>query len=210
MSDVKLLITGEVDKGRIILSHGSGMAMDHEFMDQLSALLVGIGLQVIRFEFPYMAQRRITGKRALPNQMPILIDCYKEVTAAVNEMAQVDSKPLFLAGKSLGGRVATLVADELLASAVFVFGYPFHPIKKPEKLRTEHLKTISSSIIVFQGTRDALGNVDDVKEYDLSENVTLHWLEDGDHDLSPRKRSGFTQQQHMKAAVNQIAEIICQ
>ena len=206
---VNLLETGEPDKGRVILAHGSGMMMDHVFMEQISALLVGVGLQVIRFEFPYMAQRRVTGKRALPNQMPILIECYKQVVNAVNEMANGDDKPLFLAGKSLGGRVATLVAGALEVRGGFVFGYPFHPVKKPEKLRTAHLQAISSSITIFQGTRDALGNIEEVKGYDLSGSVTIHWLEDGDHDLSPRKRSGFTQEQHMMTAVNHIAEIIC-
>jgi predicted alpha/beta-hydrolase family hydrolase len=208
VSEVQLLLTGEPLKGRLVLAHGSGMAMDHLFMDKLSNRLVEIGLQVIRFEFPYMAGRRVTGKRALPNPMPVLIDCYKQVVADVHEMSVDDDKPLFLAGKSLGGRVATLIADDICSKGVFVFGYPFHPVKKPEKLRTAHLAEISTKIEIFQGTRDALGNFDEVKGYDLCNTVAVNWLEDGDHDLKPRKRSGYTQEQHVNSAIKRIAEII--
>ena len=179
--------------------------MDHEFMNRLAKLLNEIGLQVIRFEFPYMAQRRVTGKRALPNKMPVLLDCYKQVIQNVLSMPGGLDKPLFLAGKSLGGRVATMIADGSEAQEVFVIGYPFHPIKKPEKLRTEHLESIESSIVIFQGTRDALGSKEEVDSYALNSTVSINWLEDGDHDLKPRKRSGFSQEQHIASVVEKIA-----
>lgn len=202
---MNLLIDGNPVKGIIILAHGAGMPMDHPFMGQLTKLLTGIDLQVVRFEFPYMAQRRTTGKKALPNKMPILIDTYQQVINEVASKVKVENLPLFIAGKSLGGRVATLIADHVEVNGVFVFGYPFHPVKKPQQLRVEHLADIQSKVQIFQGTRDPFGDELEVADYSLGDSVTVEWLEDGDHDLKPRKRSGFTQQDHLAKIVNSIA-----
>lgn len=178
--------------------------MDSEFMADVSVKLADQGLEVIRFEFPYMQKRRLDGKKRPPDRAPVLLSYFEEM---ISEHAD-SSVPLFLAGKSMGGRMATMLAENESVSAVFVFGYPFHPPGKPENLRVEHLKEVSTPVHIFQGSRDAMGNSDEVKTYDLSENVQVHWLEDGNHDLKPRKSSGLTQEEHLSTAVRLIGEWI--
>ncbi|MFT5706443.1 MAG: putative alpha/beta-hydrolase family hydrolase [Oceanospirillaceae bacterium] len=209
---MELLIEGGAGSGVVILAHGAGIPMDHPFMQQVSEQLNSIGLQVVRFEFPYMAKRRSTGKKSLPDKLPVLIASFKEVISKVkNEIkAQSNSKtvPIYLAGKSLGGRIATIIACTEPLAGVFVYGYPFHPINKPDRLRVEHLQDINANIYIYQGERDKLGSIDEVGTYALSHNVTVEWLTDGDHDLKPRVRSGFTQQQHMNSILSKIERII--
>lgn len=195
---VELIMDGEARKGTMILAHGAGMAMDHPYMEQLSLIYQRVGFKVVRFEFPYMSERRKTGKKRPPDKLPVLIDRFKEVFAAVSLTDDVK----LLAGKSMGGRIATMIAEELSISLVFILGYPFHPIGKPEKLRTEHLKKMAVPTIIFQGERDKLGNQSEVSGYELSDCVRIHWFEDGDHDLKPRVRSGFTQEQHLEKLTN--------
>ncbi len=102
----------------------------------------------------------------------------------------------------MGGRVASMIADELFdadrIAGLFCLGYPFHPIGKPEKLRTEHLQYLRTPTMICQGTRDQFGSREEVTEYELSSAIQLNWFEDGDHDLKPRKRiSGFTHADHI-------------
>ena len=125
-----------------------------------------------------------------------------EYLSAIQEL-KVDG-PLIVGGKSMGGRVASMIADELFEAnhiaGLLCVGYPFHPIGKPEKLRTEHLQNLRTPTLICQGTRDQFGTEDEVSEYDLSAAIQIEWFADGDHDLKPRKRvSGFTQADHMKS-----------
>ncbi|SDD62229.1 Alpha/beta hydrolase family protein [Ruegeria marina] len=114
----------------------------------------------------------------------------------------------------MGGRVASMIADELFEAhriaGLLCVGYPFHPIGKPEKLRTEHLKHLRNPTLICQGTRDQFGSKDEFSEYELSSAIQLRWFEDGDHDLKPRKRvSGHTHADHitsMGAAVSAWVE----
>ncbi|OUS27478.1 hypothetical protein A9R01_14435 ['Osedax' symbiont bacterium Rs2_46_30_T18] len=209
---MNLLVQGSAVKGVLVFAHGAGMPMDHPFMQQVSAQIAACELMVIRFEFPYMALRRETGKRRLPDKMPILEQCFLDVLDHLKkrnpELFNETAVPLFLAGKSMGGRVATLIADRVSASAVFIYGYPFHSIKKPEVLRIEHLQDVQSEIHIFQGDRDKLGNKSEVSTYPLSEKVQVHWFNDGDHDLHPRVRSGSTQLEHLESAVQIISRIV--
>lgn len=197
-----MLINGKPTKGRVIFAHGAGAPMDSEFMEVVGAKLADIGLEVIRFEFPYMQKRRSDGKKRPPDRAPVLIECFETLISRFND----ESIPLFLAGKSMGGRMATMLADNPAVSEVFVFGYPFHPPGKPEKLRIEHLQTLQTKVLIFQGTRDTMGNSEEVNQYNLAKNVKIHWLEDGNHDLKPRKSSGLTQEEHLNSAIQFIRE----
>lgn len=191
--------------GLILLAHGAGAGMDHPFMLQMDELLSGIGLGVVRFEFPYMQKRREDGTRRPPDRMPVLLEHYKSL---IDSHCAESDIPVYIAGKSMGGRVASMLLEETDAAACFALGFPFHPAGKPDKLRTDHLEDITKPVYIFQGTRDAMGNREEVVHYALSESVHLHWLEDGDHDLKPRKASGFTQQMHLEHVTRQIEEII--
>lgn len=191
-------------RGVVLLAHGAGAGMDHEFMVQMDSLLSGDGFQVIRFEFPYMQKRREDGKKRPPDRLDVLLQHYRQLI----EEHSANNTPVYIAGKSMGGRVASMLLDETEAVAGFVFGYPFHPAGKPDRLRTEHLETLKKPLHVFQGTRDAMGSYEEVINYRLSESVHLHWLEDGNHDLKPRKASGMTQQAHLETVARCVKEIV--
>jgi hypothetical protein len=196
-----LLTDGPADSGvTIILAHGAGAAMDSEFMNAFTTGLAGAGLRVVRFEFPYMAQRRRNDKRCPPDREPILRETWHSV------IDSLDAETLIIGGKSMGGRIASLIADEVHAAALVCLGYPFHPTGKPDRLRTEHLAAIKTPTLILQGERDALGNRDEVAAYPLSESINIQWLPDGDHSFKPRKKSGRTQQENWKAAIAAIVD----
>ncbi|GGO75805.1 hypothetical protein GCM10011348_01470 [Marinobacterium nitratireducens] len=176
--------------------------MDSEFMDTVAGGLSARGFEVVRFEFPYMQARRADGRKRPPNPMPKLLAAFAEEVAALD-----DGVPLWLAGKSMGGRVATLLLEQTQAEGALVFGYPFYAAGRPEKPRTEHLESMSRPVHIFQGTRDPMGSRERVEGYRLSPQVHLHWCEDGDHDLKPRKASGLTQRQHLEAVFDSVLDI---
>jgi predicted alpha/beta-hydrolase family hydrolase len=198
---------------QIIFAHGAGADMSHEFMEQVSALLNRGNINVLRFNFPFMDKRVELGKRYPPDRMPKLIDCYKCV---INELLLKEVNqtkiPLYLGGKSMGSRVAvTIAADDDIAEViqgVFCISYPFHPSKKPEKLRLEPLQNTKKPVLILQGDRDRLGSQAEVESYNISDLCHTIFLPDGDHSLKPRVKSGFTQQQHIETAVSNIVQFI--
>ena len=160
------------------------------------------GLRVVRFEFPYMAARRETGKRRPPDREPVLRETWHRVIDSVK------SKTLFIGGKSMGGRIASLVADEAEVAGLICLGYPFHPTGKPEQLRIEHLKSIRTPTLIVQGERDPFGNREEVAGYKLSKHVRVHWLPDGDHSFKPRKASGRTLEENWEEGIDAVTSFI--
>ncbi|WP_346010050.1 alpha/beta family hydrolase, partial [Pseudomonas viridiflava] len=100
--------------------------------------------------------------------------------------------PLAIGGKSMGGRMASLLADELQVDALVCLGYPFYAAGKPEKPRVAHLADLRTATLIVQGERDALGNREAVEHYTLSSTIRLHWLPTANHDLKPLKAAGVT------------------
>ena len=188
---------------RLLLAHGAGAPMDSPFMDTIAEQLAQRGIEVLRFEFPYMAQRRQGGSKRPPNAQGVLLDSWREAIAQ-----QPGDLPLFIGGKSLGGRMASLIADEQAVAGLICLGYPFHPSGKPDKLRTEHLQQLKTPTLIVQGERDSLGNREEVGGYPLSAAITLHWLADGDHSFKPRKASGHSWQQHLHSVAQACAAFI--
>lgn len=188
----------------ILLAHGAGAPMDSRSMNAATAALVAEGFRVARFEFGYMAARRSSDTRKPPPRADTLIPEYK---AAVARLA-IDG-PLIIGGKSMGGRVASMVADDLLSQGAIIgllcLGYPFHPPGKPENLRTQHLAELLTPTLICQGTRDEFGTREDVASYALAGNIGILWLDDGDHDLKPRKKlSGFSASDHLKTMAEAV------
>ena len=203
---IDILMNGDAP-GRVtvLLAHGAGAAMDTPFMSAMAEGLAARGLRVARFEFAYMAARRAGGPKRPPPKVTLLEDEFRDAIAALSRQG-----PLVIGGKSMGGRVASHIADDLFASGdvagLLCLGYPFHPTGKPETLRTEHLHELRCPTLICQGTRDPLGTKAEVADYALSEAISLCWLEDGDHDLKPRKRvTGRTQADHLDAACEAIS-----
>ena len=189
----------------LILAHGAGAPMDSSFMNDMTARLAGHGVSVLRFEFPYMAQRRVDGGKRPPNPAPKLLEAWREVIAEVRRHV---AGTLAIGGKSMGGRMASLLADEVGADGLVCLGYPFYAPGKPEKPRTEHLAGLKTPTLIVQGERDALGNRATVEGYVLSPSIEVMWLVAGDHDLKPLKASGFTHEQHLAAAAVKVAEFL--
>jgi predicted alpha/beta-hydrolase family hydrolase len=187
----------------IVLAHGAGAPMDTPFMNAMAEGLAGRGMLVSRFEFPYMARRRVDGKRGGPGSPKVLLQTWRDVIAE-----SAANLPLFIGGKSMGGRIASMVAGEPGVEGVICLGYPFHPPGKPEKLRTEHLEQIPVPTLILQGERDPFGKPDEVSEYRLSSLIEVVWIPDGDHSLKPRKKSGQTEEGNLSLAVEQAARFV--
>ena len=183
----------------LALAHGAGAPMDSDWMNMVAAAVAAKGFRVVRFEFPYMAERRETGKKKPPNPTRTLEATWMQV------IADLGAEHLVIGGKSMGGRMASMVADEAGVRGVVCMGYPFHPPGRPEKLRTEHLAALKTPTLICQGERDPFGTKDEVPGYTLSKKIKVHWSPDGDHGLKPRKKSGHSEEENIAAAVNAIA-----
>ncbi len=204
MSDAGFLFDGPARAGvTVALAHGAGAAMDSPFMNAIAAGLAGRKIRVARFEFPYMRERRVSGKRRGPNPPAVLERTWVDAVEALGGGERV-----IVGGKSLGGRIASMLADEAGVRGLVCLGYPFHPPGQPGKLRTAHLKALRTPALILQGTRDPFGTPEDVAGYDLSERIELAWLEDGDHSFKPRKSSGRTLAQNIAEAVERIAGFV--
>jgi predicted alpha/beta-hydrolase family hydrolase len=189
---------------RFLCAHGAGAGMETPFLTAIAALLAERGVTTYRFEFDYMAARR-QGARRPPPKAERLTDEYRAAVAALPA-----GVPLIIGGKSMGARVASLLADELYRERRIVglacLGYPFHPPKKPEQLRTAHLLALRCPALFVQGERDPFGARAEVESYGLSPAIRAHWVGDGDHDLAPRGSSGFTRKGNLALAADAIAE----
>ena len=186
-----------------VLAHGAGAPMDTPFMNQVAEGIASAGFRVLRFEFPYMAGRRTGGSKRPPDRQPVLLDTWRSVIEAA-----AGNGALVIGGKSMGGRMASLVADESGADGLICLGYPFHPPGKPDKLRTEHLESITCPTLILQGERDPFGTRPEVENYPLSAAITIEWLPDGNHDLSPRKASGHTAASNMAATISAAVKFL--
>ncbi len=189
----------------LILAHGAGQGMDSPFMHTLAQRLCGCirDLRVVRFEFPYMARRKKNGKMSPPDREPVLIACWRQAIETVSR--RYPDTVLLIGGKSLGGRIASMIADEQQVRALICFGYPFHPPGKPDRLRTDHLLHMQADTLICQGTRDPFGQPDEVEGYALPPRVKIVWIPDGDHSFKPRKVSGRSLDDNLLAAAGAVS-----
>lgn len=172
--------------------------MDTPFMDAFAGGLAERGWRLLRFEFPYMAARRRDGKKRPPDRQEVLLQSWRDTVAGL------PPDRLVIGGKSMGGRMASMIAEELRARACLCLGYPFHPAGKPERLRIDHLRDTPVPTLICQGTRDPMGTREEVAGYPLGTAVRLQWAEDGNHDLAPRKASGRSKEQNWEKAIGAI------
>jgi len=199
-----MLIDGPADAAwTVVLAHGAGAPMDSPFMATVAAGLGAHGIRVVRFEFPYMARRRSDGRKAPPDRAPILLETWRELIAGLGPASR-----LVIGGKSMGGRMASLVADETGVAGLLVFGFPFHAPGKDAAGRIGHMAELKTPTLIVQGTRDALGSREEVAGYALSPAITLRWIEDGDHSLKPRKASGLGYDDAMAQAIQAAADFV--
>ncbi len=192
---------------RLILAHGAGAPMDHEWMTMVAEKIAAKGVHVVRFNFDYMAEMVATGKKKPPQRAPHLLTTWQSV------LADWPHDNLIIGGKSMGGRMASMLAADLalledgIIAGVWCLGYPFHPPGKPEKLRTEHLSRITVPLVISQGERDSFGKKEEVDQWDLPASLKLFWADDGDHGLKPRVKSGRTLSDNLGAAIDHAGQI---
>jgi len=181
-----LLHDGPADSPRVlILAHGAGAPMDSALLTRIAQGIAERGTQVVRFEFPYMAARRTGGGRRPPDPQPVLHRAWREAFATLST-----EKTVFIGGHSMGGRMASMVADELKPTGLLCVSYPWHPPDAPLKTRVEHLKDLRTPTLMLCGTRDTFGSPDEVAGYPLSPAIKVRWLEGADHSLKAAARSG--------------------
>ncbi|WP_372972681.1 alpha/beta fold hydrolase [Marinobacter sp.] len=186
--------SGPSDPPCLILAHGAGAGSDSPFMERLAGTLSRAGVNVWRFEFPYMQKRRSDGRKRPPDRQPVLLSHFAAVIEECRS-AMGPGQPLVIGGKSMGGRMASLLAASPGTpdvSGVVCFGYPFHPAGKPDRWRTDHFGDLPCLMAIFQGTRDPFGRPEELEARpDLPGQVSVHWLEGGNHDLRPLKKQGL-------------------
>ncbi len=192
---------------QFIFAHGAGAGSDSDFMQHMAKLISEQGVDVGLFDFEYMQIAKQTNKRRPPERAQKLLIYYERVLTN----AQPDL-PLFIGGKSMGGRMASMLAcsTEQSLSGVIAFGYPFHPPGKPEKLRTDHFADIVCPFLVLQGERDTFGTREELLTMKMPKQPLFTWLSDGDHSLKPRKKSGVTELQNRETAALSAVEFIKQ
>lgn len=180
--------------GVFVCAHGAGGHMNDRGMLKLAETLRGCGLDVVRYDFVYRAKGS-----SRPDPMPRLKACIEAVVARVR--SELHPAKLFIGGRSMGGRAASMLAAEGYAcDALMLFAYPLHPAGQPQKLRDAHLPQIRVPVLCFNGTRDALCTRSLMER--ALENVTerwhMHWLEGADHSFHVLKSSGRTDDDVMR------------
>lgn len=227
VANVTWLTTGHWDRQtHLILAHGAGAPMTNPYLEAMAALLDARGITVHRFEFDYMAARRAGGARRPAPRAETLVGAYHDAILSCRAGIGRDAR-LFIGGKSMGGRIACLTAAELQRSSsvdtkfdqrpksdqkpasaihgVVVLGFPLHPPRKPQISRANALAAPTCPVLVAQGTRDPFGGREAFAELALPPTVRIHWIEDGDHDLTPRRSSGRVQADALREAADAIA-----
>jgi predicted alpha/beta-hydrolase family hydrolase len=197
---------GGVPLARFLCAHGVGAGIETPFLTRIAALLAQRGIATYRFAFAYMTARQQGGTRR-PPRAESLIGEYRAAAALMPT-----GVPVLIGGKSMGGRVASLIADDLFArgciAGLVCLGYPFHPPKRPDQLRTRHLLNLACPALFVQGERDPFGTRAEVDALSLSTAIRLVWVRDGDHDLAAR-RGRASADDHLSAAADAVAAFAC-
>lgn len=199
-------------RARLLLAHGAGAPMDSPFLALIVQLLADRQIEVWRFEFPYMAERRTGGKKRPAPKPETLMGDFQAVVA----LAADGTLPVFIGGKSMGGRVASMIAqglyNERTIAGLVCLGYPFHPPQQPQTWRINHLVSLSCPTLIVQGERDPFGSRGELAALPvgatLAPAIDFHWIGDGDHDFGPRGGKGFTRKGNLIAAADAVATFV--
>ncbi len=185
----------------VLLAHGAGADMNAAALTTVADALADAKIPSLRFNFPYKA----AGRRS-PDRPPVLEAAVRDAAQEVAAQAGIPTERLVLGGRSMGGRIGSMVAAQDGALGVALLGYPLHPPGKADKLRVEHFPKLTMPVLFASGTRDAFGTPEELKANakKIKGRVTFHWVETGDHSFKPLKASGLTP----AAALAGVAEAV--
>jgi len=172
----------------LVLAHGAGNDMHSAFLSYVHTTLAERGVLTVKFNFPYTER-----KARAPDRPAVLEATWRAVAAAVRDDPELAPRRLALGGKSMGGRIASMIAaDGEPCAGLVLLGYPLHPAGQPGKLRVEHLARLRVPTLFVQGTRDPLCDMSllEAALEPLTAPVTLHRIEEGDHSFAVPKRLG--------------------
>lgn len=205
-----LSVRGQARVGRLLMTHGAGAGLDSAMLVAFRQALSEQGVQTLGVEFSYLRQMREEGRRRPPPRVERLVDELALGCDILSQASRVTQMPFWLGGKSMGGRVASMLAARDGAAGLVLCGYPFHPPKRPDRLRLDHWPGLRCPVLVLQGTRDPFGNRDEVSRYELPAVAQVQWLEDGDHDWKPRRASGRNQAELISEAATHAAAFMAE
>lgn len=199
------ILDGDKTETLVIFTHGAGANMRSCFMDRMAKGLSQANIGVVRFNFSYMRANEIDGKRRPPDRAPKLLKDFNLHIEAIKE--KFTPKRIFLMGKSMGGRMAAIVAEDTSVAGVICLGYPFIPLKGGEP-RLAPIELSKAPLCVIQGERDKFGGRELVESWPIMNNTQLYWLADGDHSFVPRKSSGTTEDTNLDTAISYCIKFI--
>jgi predicted alpha/beta-hydrolase family hydrolase len=173
----------------VLLAHGAGADMNAPTLTTVADALAIAKVPSLRFNFPYKA----AGRRS-PDRPAVLEAAVREAAAELARVAKIPLERIVLGGRSMGGRIGSMVAAEDGALGLVLLGYPLHPPGKATQLRVEHFARLRMPTLFVSGTRDAFGSPDELKREtkEIRGRVSFHWIETGDHGFKPLKSSGLT------------------
>jgi predicted alpha/beta-hydrolase family hydrolase len=188
----------------LVLAHGAGAGMSHAFMEALAEELAGVQVATLRYQFPYMEERR-----GAPDRPKVLMATVAAAARAAKEAAP--GLPLVAGGKSMGGRMSSQAAADGLLDGVrglVFFGFPLHPPKQPGTKRAEHLYKVPMPMLFLQGTRDALADLKLLRPIckELGPRATLRVVETADHSFHVLKKSGRSDEEVLRELATRTAE----
>ena len=169
----------------LVLAHGAGAGMSHPFMAKLADELASVGVATMRYQFPYMEERR-----RVPDAPAVLTATVRSAVRAAADAAP--ELPLLAGGKSMGGRMTSQAAAERLLDGVrglVFFSFPLHPPNKPGTKRADHLAKVTVPMLFLQGTRDTLADLKLLRPVCAKLGATLHIIETADHSFHVLKSS---------------------
>lgn len=198
------LIRPEDARALLVYAHGAGAGIHHPFMRSTCQRLAARGVATLRYHFPYM---EAAGRRP-PDRPPVLVDTVRSAVVKAADLA--GDVPLFVGGKSMGGRMTSTASAEAVLPGVrglVFFGFPLHPPKLPSVDRAEHLADVEGPMLFLQGTRDSLADLALLRPIvdGLGARAMLHVVEGADHSFHVLKRSGRTDDEVLDELADRVS-----
>jgi uncharacterized protein len=196
-----IVYPSEGSRATLVLAHGAGAPQTHPWMVAMSRAIAAAGVTVVTFNFLYAEKRK-----GAPDRAPVLEATWLAALEAVR--AQNPGKRVFIGGKSMGGRYATMIAarEGVEVEGLVLLGYPLHPPSQPDKPRIAHLPSVRAPMLFVQGSRDPFGTPDELGPVlKKLPRARLLVIEGGDHSLATPKKSGVGLPQTMARVAAEIA-----